>query len=85
MRRTLVLAPLVLVLAACGPASSTPSPPPEPVAVASPAASGPAMLPILASSELATGPNRFLFSLTDRREHAPGGTRRDGPPPLLRR
>jgi hypothetical protein len=27
---------------------------------------GPAIIPILASSELAAGPNRFLFSLTDR-------------------
>ncbi len=27
---------------------------------------GPAIIPILASSELAQGPNRFLFSLTDR-------------------
>jgi hypothetical protein len=27
---------------------------------------GPAMLPVIASSELARGPNRFLFALTDR-------------------
>jgi hypothetical protein len=32
----------------------------------SPAPDGPAMLPILASSELARGPNRLLFALTDR-------------------
>jgi len=37
-----------------------------PVAVPVAAQDGPAIIPVLASSELARGPNRFLFGLTDR-------------------
>ena len=66
MRRIITLGPLALLLAACGDASGPPSPTLERVVVPAPSASGLAMLPILASSELAAGPNRFLFSLTDR-------------------
>jgi hypothetical protein len=61
MRRTLAaLSFLLLLVVACqagaGPVTPPPSPTPGP----------PEMLPIQASSELAVGPNRFLFALTDR-------------------
>ena len=65
MRRSLALAPLLVVLAACG-GSAPPTPTPAPVATPAPSVTGPAMLPILVSSELAKGPTRFLFALTDR-------------------
>ena len=53
-----------LVLAACSGGSTSPAPP---AATSSPAASaGPEILPLLISSEIIKGPNRFLFSLTDR-------------------
>jgi len=59
----------VLVLAACGsptggsPPAASPSPSTSPSAVA---AGGPEILPLLINSEILKGPNRFLFSLTDR-------------------
>lgn len=65
--RQLVIASLALtLLAGCG--SSTSSAPPS---VAEPSASagaggGPEILPLLVSAEITKGPNRFLFSLTDR-------------------
>ncbi len=55
-RRTGVLTLLALLLMGTWPAGALP--------VA--AQDSPAIIPILASSELAAGPNRFLFSLTDR-------------------
>ena len=72
MRRSLALTLLVLLVAACGGTASGPTPTAAPSAVATtvplPDASsgGPRILPILASAEFAPGPNRFLFSLTDR-------------------
>lgn len=66
MRRTLAAAvPLLLILGACG-ASTPPTPTPDAIVVPGPSEGGPTMLPILASSELTIGPNRFLFTLTDR-------------------
>ncbi len=65
MKRSLALAPLLLVLAACG-GSAPPTPTPAPVVTPAPSVSGPAILPVLVSSELAKGPTRFLFALTDR-------------------
>lgn len=64
--KTIAMALLMaLLLGACG-ASTSSSPPPS--AGASPGASGsqPEILPLLVSSEITKGPNRFLFSLTDR-------------------
>lgn len=59
MHRSLALVPLSLVLlAACS--AAAPSPKPSVTAVV------PNIVPILASSEVAKGPNRFLFALTDR-------------------
>lgn len=63
---------LALVLAACTTGSATSVPPasvaPPTVAPDSvtPSADGPAILPIIISSEITKGPNRWLFSLTDR-------------------
>ncbi len=55
-RRTGVLTLLALLLMGAWPAGALPAA----------AQDSPAIIPILASSELAAGPNRFLFSLTDR-------------------
>jgi hypothetical protein len=55
-RRTGVLTLLALLLMGTWPAGALPAA----------AQDSPAIIPILASSELAAGPNRFLFSLTDR-------------------
>lgn len=60
-----LLAAGAVLVAACGGSSSGGSPPaasPSPSA----AASGPEILPLLINSEILRGPNRFLFSLTDR-------------------
>lgn len=54
-RRTGVLTLLALLLTGTWPAGTLPAA----------AQDSPAIIPILASSELAAGPNRFLFSLTD--------------------
>lgn len=76
MKRSLAIGlATTLTLAGCSASGepSTPSPSTAPVSerpaatgAASPVAEGPAVLPILVSSELAPGPNRFLFSLADR-------------------
>lgn len=70
MFRTLAIAvTAALVLAACSSTpDTTPTPTASPVTSAEPSAvaEGPAILPILVSSEFAPGRNRFLFSLTDR-------------------
>lgn len=65
---TRLLSPLlILLLAACGGSPDgtsrigTALPSPSPVA----ASGGPVILPLIVSSELAKGPTRFLFSLTD--------------------
>lgn len=65
--RQLIIASLALVLlAGCGPSASS-APPPAAGVSASPGASGaPEILPLLVSAEITKGPNRFLFSLTDR-------------------
>lgn len=73
MRRSIALAAIAALVAGCG---GTVAPSPTPVAVApsptpvaaapSPSAAGPEILPILVSSEFSAGPNRYLFSLTDR-------------------
>lgn len=64
MRSTIsVLIGLAIAVAACGGSSGSKPPPVS----ASPAASaGPAIIPLLINSEILKGPNRFLFSLTDR-------------------
>lgn len=62
----LVLA--ALLVAACGSGGGSPSGASGP-SVASPSAAGsggPEIIPILVNSEILKGPNRFLFSLTDR-------------------
>ena len=65
MRRMLIVAALAAAtIAACSGGSSSQVPP---TGGASPAASGgPEILPLLINSEITKGPNRFLFSLTDR-------------------
>lgn len=64
-----VLATVMLVAACEGSSPPTPTPTAAPV-VAPPASDGgPAMVPILVSSELAPGPNRFLFSIADRQNN----------------
>ena len=58
-----VLAVLALVaLAGCGAPADRSVPPPS----ASASSAGPEILPLLVNSEITKGPNRFLFSLTDR-------------------
>lgn len=61
-----VVVPLLIAFAlvACtgGDSSATPALSPTPI---SPAADGPDILPIIVSSEIVPGRNRFLFSLTD--------------------
>lgn len=62
-----LLATATLVLAACS--SGGGSPPTSGNATSSPSAAGsggPEILPILVNSEILKGPNRFVFSLTDR-------------------
>ena len=62
-----LLATAALVLAACS--SGGGSPPTSGNATSSPSAAGsggPEILPILVNSEILKGPNRFVFSLTDR-------------------
>lgn len=63
MRRLIALAVAAVLLVGCGAADpSLPS-----TAAASPSGSGgPEVLPLLVSAEITKGPNRFLFSLTDR-------------------
>ena len=65
MRRlSFVFAVAIAVISGCA-GSSTSQAPPE--SNSSPAASGgPEILPLLINSEILKGPNRFLFSLTDR-------------------
>lgn len=65
MRQLLLPGALIAaVLAACTSGSSSQA---SPGATASPAASGgPEIVPLLINSEITKGPNRFLFSLTDR-------------------
>ncbi|MEX1173519.1 MAG: hypothetical protein WEG56_13010 [Chloroflexota bacterium] len=65
MRPALVLlAAAALVVSACG--SSLGGSPPAASPSQSAAAGGPEVLPLLINSEILKGPNRFLFSLTDR-------------------
>ncbi|MGK2850314.1 MAG: hypothetical protein ACSLFN_05305 [Candidatus Limnocylindrales bacterium] len=59
-----VIVTLAFVLAACGSAATT-TPPSVAPASSAPSAAGPAILPIIVSSEITKGPNRWLFSLTD--------------------
>ena len=56
----------VLLLAACSAAASTSAPSPSSGAKAS-------VLPVIISSELSTGPNRFLFSFVDATSDSPVG------------
>ena len=63
-RRTAATWGLTVLAAACGGAVSSGAPPaggPSPST-----AGGPEILPLLVNSEILKGPNRFLFSLTDR-------------------
>ena len=70
-RNLAVLGALLLVAVACTPGATDP---PTDAATDTPAAESPgaaavpAIIPVLASSEISQGPNRFLFSLT-----SPGG------------
>ena len=64
--RSLVALCLVLVVAGCSAAGSTPSPAPSSGSKAS-------VLPVIISSELSTGPNRFLFSFVDSASNTPVG------------
>lgn len=65
MRRLVIVLALAVAASAGCSGSSTSQAPPE--SSPSPAASGgPAILPLLINSEILKGPNRFLFSLTDR-------------------
>lgn len=64
--RAVLVAALALSLGACGTASPTrPGPSVAPAATA-PSPAGPEILPIIISSDITKGPNRWLFSLTDR-------------------
>ena len=68
MRRRLIFwSALALVVAACSADTAEPTtvPTASPDGVSTARAERPAILPVLASSELSAGPNRFLFSLTD--------------------
>ncbi len=67
MRPRLLSPLLILLLAACGGSAGATDPLGTAPAQQSPGApaGGPAILPLLVSSELARGPTRFLFSLTD--------------------
>ena len=70
MRRTVALTVLTLVLTACQAGPSGPSTPGPSLAPGSPGAgspaAGPNIYPLLINSEIVAGPNRFVFSLTDR-------------------
>ncbi len=66
MRRTVALLVVTVVLAACAGQGSATSPPPAGGPAASGTTGGPEILPLLVSAEITKGPNRFLFSLTDR-------------------
>ena len=63
MRRTIALVTVSLILVA---ACATSRPSATPVPSVAPSLQNVRIVPILGSSELAKGPNRFLFSLTDR-------------------
>lgn len=64
MRSVITVGLLAALLAACSSGTASQAPPANP---SSPSASGgPEILPILINSEIRKGPNRFLFSLTDR-------------------
>lgn len=65
MRLVMTLGLVAALVAACGSGSASQAPPST--SPSSPSASaGPEILPILVNSEITKGPNRFLFSLTDR-------------------
>ena len=67
-RLPIALALAAIIAAACASGRTTPSATPIGTPVGSLSPSGPTaeILPILVSSEIIKGPNRFLFSLTDR-------------------
>lgn len=65
MRHLAVLALAAVFVAACGSSNSSPVPA-SPGSSPGASGSGPEILPLLISSEITKGPNRFLFSLTDR-------------------
>jgi len=60
-----LLAAATVLVAACGSSSSSGAPPPASPQTSG-GAGGPEVLPLLINSEILKGPNRFLFSLTDR-------------------
>lgn len=65
MRRLIVVGLTLALMVGCG--TSTSSAPSAAPPSASPGSSGgPVILPLLVSAEITKGPNRFLFSLTDR-------------------
>jgi hypothetical protein len=64
--RPLVTLCAAILIAGCSAAGSTPSAAPSAGAAAS-------VLPVIISSELATGPNRFLFSFVDATSNSPVG------------
>lgn len=59
-----LLAAAALVVTACGGSASSGAPPPASQQAG--ASGGPEILPLLINSEILKGPNRFLFSITDR-------------------
>lgn len=65
-RRLAPLFGLLVVVAGCSGATPSLAPTADPSSPPNPSAEQPAILPILVSSEILAGPNRFLFSLTDR-------------------
>ena len=66
----LVVASLLVVLAACTGTTDSPSAAPATGAVGSPSGR-PSVLPVPVSSELAVGPNRFIFSFLDETGNRP--------------
>ena len=65
--RLLIAASLALaMLAGCGSSTSSPPPSSADASASAGASGGPEILPLLVSAEITKGPNRFLFSLTDR-------------------
>ena len=66
LRATATLAVFAILLAGCGAQGPASPPTPNAAGPSSSTGAGPQILPLLINSEILKGPNRFLFSLTDR-------------------
>lgn len=66
MRRLMIASLVLALLTGCGSPSSSLAPSAAADSPAPGGSGGPEILPLLVSSEITKGPNRFLFSLTDR-------------------